>query len=211
MGCWADVRRVIIVIVAVIRAPHKPSLGIPCPAPRQAGAKESTWFLLLENLIDLAGWPVVKSNPAVGLLAFQAAPGWRQAQVYSSQPQLHSFRAELFAQNRQRSTTDSSEEAGPTVLGGPFSPLNPHGKRKGTTTSRHPDMLNSRAPPPPSPQHCSVQPLPPPDWLSGASSWHLCICHPLPPTPLKAGERPLVNSMEFSFHFSMLSKLPLVH
>ena len=33
MGCWADVRRVIIVIVAVIRAPHKPSLGIPCPAP----------------------------------------------------------------------------------------------------------------------------------------------------------------------------------
>lgn len=149
----------------------------------------------------------------MGLLAFQAAPGWRQAQVYSSQPQLHSFRAGLFAQNRQRSTTDSSEEAGPTVLGGPFSPLNPRGKRKGTTTSRHPDMLNSRAPPPPSPQHCSVQPLPPPGCLAvqGLFLAPLHLSHPLPPTPLKAGERPLVNSMEFSFHFSMLSKLPLVH
>lgn len=145
----------------------------------------------------------------MGLLAFQAAPGWRQAQVYSSQPQLHSFRAELFPQNRQRSTADSSEEAGPAVPGGPFSPLNPRGKRKGTTTSRHYAQF-------PGPSPSSIAPLSPasaPTWLAvrGLFLAPLHLSHPLPSTPLKAGERPLVNSMEFSFHFSMLSKLPLVH
>lgn len=146
---WTDVRSVVIVIVAVIRAPHKLSQGVPTQTSRSKGAHLVPPARRI-SLILLGGQlPRTISQCWVGQTPSPPREPRARGRLRCAlrNPSSTTARLSCLLRISKGQQQIHLKKLVPAAPGSPLLPLNRHGERKRTTSPRHPQMLNSRAPP----------------------------------------------------------------